>query len=125
MSIFVPPPPRQPALASGDQDTRYFDLTADLQSIGTQVSNIVSITAARYDGSASQGGDLAILTNPAPWISVSASVPAAVSAGYVINWWQTGNLTAQQDFVIKVTVQTADGRTLDYSCYQTVLPMVG
>jgi hypothetical protein len=114
MTVLNPPPPRQLAMPSGGSDTRYYDLTLDLQPLGDTITSIVSVTRARVDGNTLGDGDLAISGSPAPWFS-----------GYVVNWWQSGNLPTATDYIITVTVSTAAGRTIPYSCYQLLSPVVG
>lgn len=123
MTVLNPVPPRQPvAMAAGATDARYYDMAPDLQPLGDSVASIVSVTAARADGATPGSGDLAILSDPAPWISVS---PASEGPSLAVYWWQTGNLAVATDYIVTVTVTTHAGRTLPYACFQLLSPWVG
>lgn len=121
----IPVPPPQATMASGDQDTRYFSLSADLYPLKDKIAQIVSVVVERADGATPADGDLTILASPPPWISASTMDFSVVGEGYVVNWWQTATVTADTDYLIRVQIETTAGRILDYTCTQTVAINVG
>lgn len=123
MTILNPTPPRQLAMPAGGTDTRYYDMVDDLQPLGDSVATIVSIAVARADGNAVGVGDLTIAATPEPWIGASPS--SATALNMCVNWWQSGNLAVATDYIITVTVTTAQGRTIPYACRQLLSPTVG
>jgi hypothetical protein len=100
-------------MRAGDGDSRSRDWSGALRAEGDTVASITGVAIVRSDGETIGGGDLT-------WRS-----PAAVDAsGLITTIWLSGSLGGVQ-YLVSITVITAQGRTLTRDAYLTVLGAVG
>lgn len=126
---YVPQAPYLGVLREGTDDTRYYDMTADLLPVNDFIQTLGSITVTRLTGSPTTG-DLTISPNDsvAPWLTMTVG-GTITSTGYVVNWWEgVGDDIAQNGpvtYQITVNATTVEGRELAWDAIQLVVPSIG
>jgi hypothetical protein len=103
-------------------DTRYYDLSPDLAPLGDALLTW-GVAVARVDGRTSDEQDLAVSPQDKapPWLTVSDGYPSHM---LVVNWWQRAG-AAVAEYVVTVSVTTAQGRSIAYDATQTVVEEIG
>jgi hypothetical protein len=112
-----PSPPTMPSMAAGDDDTRFYDLSAELGPLGDSIASVQSINISHQDGTPSEIGDLAL-------DSTQGRVPLLSAGNQRITVWLNAGVNAQ-NYVLVFTVLTVKGSVLARSAYLSVVANLG